>query len=59
MKYYIYEWTTNTKVVSYVSRGQLELDESKVMTSVLKSMKYIDKNPHLKMTFINVRRLRM
>ncbi len=51
MKYYIYEWTTNTKVVGYVSWGQLELDESKVMTSVLKSMKYIDKNPHLKMSF--------
>lgn len=51
MKYYIYEWTTNTKVVGYVSWGQLELDESKVMTSFLESMKYIDKNPNLKMSF--------
>ena len=51
MKYYIYEWTTNTKVVGYVSWGQLELDESKVMTSFLASMKYIDKNPNLKMSF--------
>ena len=51
MKYYIYEWTTNTKVVGCVSWGQLELDESKVMTSFLASMKYIDKNPNLKMSF--------